>query len=181
MKNFILLVSAFFVAAATCLSAGERNHGELNAEFRTRGYKGNAAYTNHYIIWQGVETSHGYMFNEHHYIGAGIGVFMAPVDEIPTFGRIYADYTAYFRKRNSTPVAGIKTGFCRALNYDRDDHGRFKFRNAAEIEPTIGWSWTMKSGKGLLLNVAYPFYFTSSQNTKFTLWALPKLSFGIEF
>ena len=126
---------------------------------------------------QGIETSHGYMFNRHHYLGAGVGAFFLPLDNVPAFGRVFAEYNAYIKEKGSTPTAGVKLGFCHALNYNND----CKFRNAAEIEPALGWSWTLKSGKGLLLGLSYPFYVTSKPETKVSIYGMPKISFGIEF
>ena len=73
--------------------------GKDAKSFRQTGYKGSVLYTNHYLVWQGVETSHGYMFNEHHYLGAGAGFMLAPIDNVPTFGRGFVDYNAYICKK----------------------------------------------------------------------------------
>ena len=173
MRRILIFMFAI-VLIATQLSA--KGAGEEAKSFRQTGYKGSVLYTNHYLVWQGVETSHGYMFNEHHYLGAGAGLMLAPIDNVPTFVRVFADYNAYICKKRSTPTAGIKAGFCRALNYDDS----FKFRNAAEIEPNIGWSWTLKSGNGLLLNVGCPVYLTKKSDAV-SAYVMPKLSFGIEF
>ena len=50
-----------------------------------------------------------------------------------------------------------------------------------ELEPSVGWSWTLQSGKGLLLGLSYPFYVTSKPNTTVSIYGMPKISFGIEF
>lgn len=101
--------------------------------FRARGYKGNVSYTNQYFVWQGIETSHGYMFNFHHYLGGGVGAFLAPVDDVPpAFAYAFADYTAYFLNKKSTPFAGIKVGVCQALD-EKDVNGHFKFSMATPL------------------------------------------------
>lgn len=176
MKKIILFIS-FLVTFVVGLSAQSSYPKDDISYFRSRGYKGNALYTNHYIVWQGVETSHGYMFNSHHYLGAGVGAFFLPLDKVPAFGRVFVEYNAYFREKASTPIAGVKAGFCHAMNYNND----CKFRNAAELEPSVGWSWTLQSGKGLLLGLSYPFYVTSKPNTTVSIYGMPKISFGIEF
>lgn len=168
MKTKILVTLALVFLAMANLSAQESDSG-----FRSQGYKGNVMYTNHYIVWQGVETSHGYMFNSHYYLGAGVGLFILPTDVAPVFGRVFAEYDVYFLDKGSTPTAGLKAGFCHSINYSSGN----KFRNAAEIEPSLGWSWTLKSGKGLLLELGYPLYATSNTS----IIGMPKISFGIEF
>ena len=35
---------------------------------------------------------------------------LAPIDNVPTFGRVFVDYNAYICKKRSTPTAGIKAG-----------------------------------------------------------------------
>ena len=176
MKKIIVFLS-LFLSSMISLSAQDTCQKEVNSDFRSRGYKGSILYTNHYFVWQGIETSHGYMFNRHHYLGAGVGAFFLPFDSMPAFGRVFAEYNAYIKEKSSTPTAGVKLGFCHALNYNSDR----KFRNAAEIEPALGWSWTLKSGKGLLLGLSYPFYVTSKPETKVSIYGMPKISFGIEF
>ena len=60
MKKIILFIS-FLVTFVVGLSAQSSYPKDNISNFRSRGYKGNALYTNHYIVWQGVETSHGYI------------------------------------------------------------------------------------------------------------------------
>lgn len=177
MKIKIIVFLSLLLSSMISLSAQDTCQKEVNSDFRSRGYKGSVLYTNHYLVWQGIETSHGYMFNRHHYLGAGVGAFFLPFDSMPAFGRVFAEYNAYIKEKNSTPTAGVKLGFCHALNYNSG----CKFRNAAEIEPALGWSWTLKSGKGLLLGLSYPFYVTSKPETKVSIYGMPKISFGIEF
>ena len=148
--------------------------------FRSRGYKGNVSYTNQYLVWQGVETSHGYRFDSHHYLGGGAGVFLAPIDDVPpAFAYVFVDYTGYFLNKKNTPFAAIKTGVCQALD-EKNADGDFKFSVAATVEPVFGWSWGLKSGKGLLLSISSPL-FISGDRYSTTVQMMPKLSFGFEF
>lgn len=61
IKKFALIIVAIFFVLYSCetLYAQERNHG----------YQGSVSYSNMALLWNGIETSHGYMFNEHHYLG----------------------------------------------------------------------------------------------------------------
>lgn len=145
--------------------------------FRARGYKGSVTISNMGIIWCGLDSSHGYMFNAHHYLGGGVGVMISPFGSPPAFFfHIYADYNAYWFDRKSTPVAGIRIGYVRSSK-----RGNL---SAFELEPSIGWSWGTKSGYGLALClgldiITVPVNFTESSSLPFT--ALPKLNFAFEF
>ena len=74
------------------------------------------------------------------------------------------------------PKADFRENTNLALNYSTN----CEFRDAAVIEPGIGWSWTLKSGNGLLLNIACPVFLTRKMDVVST-YVMPKLSFGIEF
>lgn len=50
---------------------------------RSAGYRGSLTLTDQYLAIIGFETSHGYMFNEHHYLGAGVGGFFIPTYYCP--------------------------------------------------------------------------------------------------
>ena len=71
---------------------------------RSAGYRGSLTLTDQYLAIIGFETSHGYMFNEHHYLGAGVGGFFIPTDNLPCFGQVFADYRAYLSDKASTMV-----------------------------------------------------------------------------
>lgn len=147
--------------------------------FRETGYKGSVSYTNQYIFWQGLETSHGYMFNEHHYLGVGAGIFLLPIDNVPSFTNVFIDYHAYIKDKKSTPVVGIKLGFMHALTMASDDSKGFLFRNGLQIEPGFLWSWGLKSGNGLVLGLHADTCIFKEDNL--SVGILPKLSFGFEF
>jgi len=147
--------------------------------FRERGYKGNVSYTNMFFVWNGFDTSHGYMFNEHHYLGGGTGFCIVPDGlDFPTFVHLYADYHAYCFKKASTLVAGIKLGYAKSVLPESWD------LNAFELEPNIGWSWGLKSGHGITLSLG-AYIITSTVNiteiSSSAVAALPRLSLSFEF
>lgn len=149
--------------------------------FRNQGYKGSVTYTNHCILFNGFETSHGYMFNEHHYLGGGVGAFvLVPVDDLPAFLKVYADYHAYIRDKKSTPVVGVKFGFAHSfvMAHGSDANG-MTFINAMNVEPEVAWSWGLKSGYGLKLGLHADAYLFDYD--KLDIAILPKLSFSFEF
>ena len=112
-----------------------------NSNGRSRGYHGNLAITNHLGVFIGAETSHGYMFDGHNYLGLGIGGFVLPNNNHPTYMNTFIDYHNYV-KDNNTLVLGVKAGWSHAFNYQKDSG--IKFENGILCEPNIGWSWCFK-------------------------------------
>lgn len=167
-------VAVLFVMFAACTAAFSQI-----PSFRERGYKGNISYTNMLIVWNGFDTSHGYMFNEHHYLGGGVGFFFVPDGlDFPTIVHFYADYHAYCFKKSSTLVAGIKIGYADSVH---PTNGNI---NALELEPNVGWNWGLKSGYGITLSlgiytVTVPVNFTESSSIPFS--AIPRMSLAFEF
>lgn len=149
--------------------------------FRNQGYKGSVTYTNHCIVFNGLETSHGYMFNEHHYLGGGVGAFvLTPVEELPTFMKVFVDYQAYIKDKKSTPVVGAKLGFVHSFVMARGAQSNgMTFINAMNVEPGVAWSWGLKSGCGLKLGLHADTYLFDYDELDIAI--LPKLSFGFEF
>lgn len=170
IKKFTLIFAAIIFVSYSC--------GDLYAQERNRGYQGSVSYSNMALQWNGIETSHGYMFNEHHYLGAGAGIFVIPFSKPEGFlGHVFVDYHAYWFDKKSTPTAGLKIGYIRSFP-DKDD-----LQNV-EIEPNIGWSWILKSGNALALSsgvniVPESIHFTETESLPFTL--APCLRFGFEF
>lgn len=171
IKKLALIIVAIFFVLYSCetLYAQERNHG----------YQGSVSYSNMALLWNGIETSHGYMFNEHHYLGAGVGFLAAiPFSKPEGFlGHIFVDYHAYWFDKKSTPMAGVKIGYICSF----PDKGNLQ---NVEIEPNVGWSWILKSGNALALSlganiIPEPIHFTENDSLPFTI--APCLCFGFEF
>ena len=171
MKTLKNLTIAAAILLAT-LTAGAQTKAKLPS-YRSKGYAGSVSFTDQYLVWLGIDTSHGYMFNEHHYLGAGAGFFLAPIDDVPpTLVHVFGEYKAYFLKKKSTPTAGIRTGICTTVT----KHSGYVFSQAWELEPNIGWDWGLKNGKGLNLSIGATMM-VANRN----IVAMPKLSFGIHF
>ncbi|MBQ5639773.1 MAG: hypothetical protein IIV12_02620 [Bacteroidales bacterium] len=104
MKKLLTVVGAFALLSF-CVSA--QTVSEIPS-YRQKGYAGSVSFTNQYIVWLGLDTSHGYMFNEHHYLGGGLGFFLAPIDEVPpTLFHAFVEYKSFWRKKASTPLLKI--------------------------------------------------------------------------
>lgn len=165
-----------YVLVAFCLCFSFCMHAQSvsgSSPVREKGYRGSVSFTDLELIWMGFDTSHGYMFNGHNYLGAGAGLFMAPIYDLPMYGHLFIDYHAYFLKKRSTPSAGIKLGYCFSICGDY----RNIFNRAAELEPNVGWSWALRNNRGLNLSVgAAVFIYGKSEAV-----ALPKVSFAFEF
>ena len=157
-----------------------------NKNYRDQGYKGSVAISDQIGIFVGVETSHGWMINNHHYLGVGAGGFVYPDGRsYPAFAEVYLDYGAYFSNKRSTPVAGIKAGYINALHFGKTINGtvsKYSFEKGITIQPLVGWSWGLESGVGLTLGLSANIVAPIGQNkgTK-PLYAIPKLSFAFEF
>lgn len=143
---------------------------------RSAGYKGSVTLTDQYFVIVGFETSHGYMFNEHHYLGAGVGGFFIPTDNLPRFGQVFVDYRAYLSDKPSTMVLGVKAGFCHAFKTNDGNHHGYSFMNAATLEPSLGWIWGGKKGNGFGISLG-----GQVLAHKDDVSVLPKLNFFYEF
>ena len=149
-------------------------------DFRSKGYKGSVSLTDHYGVFVGAETSHGYMFDSKNYLGVGFGGFVLPNDAHPVFLDFFVDYQHYFKNERSTPMVSIKSGFSHSINYA--DTPGVKYGNALLLEPNVGWSWGLKSGKGLTLALGSTLYFpVGASRTDRKVLPLPKLTFSFEF
>ena len=170
IKKLALIVAIYFVSySCETLYAQERN----------KGYQGSISYSNMALLWNGIETSHGYMFNEHHYLGAGVGLLAAiPFSKPEGFlGHIFVDYHAYWFDKKCTPMAGVKIGYIRSF----PDKGNLQ---NVEMEPNIGWSWILKSENALAISlganiVPESIHFTETDSLPFTI--APCLCFVFEF
>ena len=148
---------------------------------RSKGYRGSISITDHFGVWVGGETSHGYMFDTKNYLGAGVGGFVFPNGDLnPYFGTIFTEYRHYLKDKPSTFVFGAQAGVLHSFTYAKDYD--VKFKNAPYFEPTIGWTWGLKNGLGLNLDLgAMILHPMGDARTDSKILAMPKLSFGIEF
>ena len=74
MKKCFLQLSITLTALCGALTMSAQESSP-----RSAGYRGSVTLTDQYFVIVGFDTSHGYMFNEHHYLGAGVGGFFIPV------------------------------------------------------------------------------------------------------
>ena len=157
------------------LQSADRGHKSNTDIYRAKGYRGSVSITDQYVVWIGFDTSHGYMFNEHHYLGAGVGLFLAPTGFFPLFGHTFVEYNAYILKRASTPTAGIKVGFMGFLG--EMDPGitlySWYLQKSAELEPNIGWSWAFNEDMGIRLSLGAAIFILPL--------AMPKLTIAFDF
>lgn len=177
MKRILTII--ILLACAVSMSAQENS--EVPA-YRNKGYAGNVSISNQLIFIYGFGTSHGYMFNEHHYLGGGVGFYATtlgnhdkPVEEqksIYMSFQAFAEYKSYWLKKRSTPTAGLKVGY-----------SAYPLVRAFEVEPYIGWDWGLKNGKGISAALGATLFPAEIDSYKdiFSYSTLLKLSVGFNF
>ena len=175
MNHFSKVLLAGVLIVVSFIGASAQN------DYRSQGYKGSVSITDHFGVFVGAETSHGYMFNRNVYLGAGIGGYIFPNGtENPSFGEAFLDFHSYLRNKKGTPVVGLKTGYMHGFDYE--NKGGMKLQNGLFVEPNVGWSWGLRSGHGLTVGlggkVIAPL---GDKRTDQKALFMPKLSIGFEF
>lgn len=170
----ILAAIALLLSLAATANAQTRN-------YRDPGYKGSISLTDQYLVFLGLETSHGYMFDSNNYLGAGANYSFPLVKGKvrPNCLTTFVDYHRYMSDSPSSLVLGAKAGYMFMLGKennanDGDPYGSFY------AEPNVGWSWTLGNGCGLTASVGAALY-TKSQSSGNEFLAMPKLTVGFEF
>ena len=175
MNRISKVLLAGVLIVTSCIGASAQN------DYRSKGYKGSVSITDHYGVWLGAETSHGYMFNRNIYLGAGIGGYIFPNGtENPYFGEAFLDFHSYLRNKKGTPVVGLKTGFMHGFDFEKKDG--MTLENGLFVEPNVGWSWGLRSGPGVTIGRGgtgiAPL---GDKRTDKKALLMPKISFGFEF
>lgn len=168
MKRFI------FTVIFSCILINSAVAQDTVPAYRAKGYKGNVSYINRYLLWNGVETSHGYMFNERYYVGGGIGFgAMAWGDKAIITGSIFAEGEAYWLPRNNTPTTAVRLNYIR--NFSGSTHNIF-------ADVTVGWSWGVGSHYGISANagVSIP-VFSGTSWVLSDILLIPILSVSFDF
>ncbi len=127
-----------YIITAVALVVGSIDASAQVPAFREKGYKGNVGIIT-FFYFPGITSSHGYMFNGTHYLGAGITSLVTPSSHPEFLVGPVIEYQAYILKRNSTPVVGVKLVGLAQLND--------KVAYAAGFSPTFGWSWGIGSNR----------------------------------
>ena len=173
MKRILLSIAAITVITAVCISEASAQ----TPKFREKGYKGNVGITT-YVFIPGITSSHGYMFNGTHYLGAGFTSLIYPSSHPEILVGPFIEYQAYILKRNSTPVVGVKlvglAQFDESVAY------------GAGFSPTFGWSWGIGSNRqfGIMPYIgitALCDISSSIEDEEFTPVILPNLGVLFEF
>lgn len=176
LRTIILTVA--LCALPVCMSAKTERE---TPSYRQKGYAGSISIADMFIYFAGLDTSHGYMFNEHHYIGGGLEMYFTPTfwPAVVSYIEPYIEYKAYFLKRGSTPTASIRAGYCVGAIVDRQVEKPdviYADGMCFELNPALGWDWGLKNGKGLTLSLGAQLMLAD-----YEVLALPKISFGFCF
>ena len=163
------------------ICANARKSNEIPA-YRQKGYAGSVAVSDMFLFFAGFDTSHGYMFNEHHYLGGGFEAYVL----VPflNYSFVYCvepfvEYKAYFLKRRSTPTASLRSGYCigGSIYYtDNNDTQTPSTSGQFALNPSLGWDWGLKCGKGLSLSMGLVLLTDMSE-----INYAPEISFGFNF
>lgn len=176
MKRILTII---LLACAVSMSA--QDNSEISS-YRNKGYSGSVSFTDQALILLGLDTSHGYMFDEHHFLGGGIGFYAAPIKGNPIGYHVHAEYKYYWFKRNSTPTASVKLGYGGAILTDKDYHSdAFMPYGNYKLEPNIGWDWGLKNGNGFSLSLGADILINEILTKDMYAIVLPKISLGIMF
>ncbi len=88
MKKRLFATALLFTCASFIWSASASEQDEIH---RSAGYRGSISLTDQYLFWVGFDTSHGWMFDEHHYLGGGVGFATVPDGFWPTIAHVFVD------------------------------------------------------------------------------------------
>ncbi len=173
------LTSKFLSAVFILITACSISFAQT-PDFRNKGYKGSASIIDLLGVFLGAETSHGYMFDSHNYLGAGVSGFFLLGDQNPFYLNFFADYQHYFGNKKSAPVLAFKAGYSRAVNYDT--FFEVTYKNGVLLEPSFGWNWGFKSGKGLTFSLGCSSVIPVGESrTSRKILPLPKIALAFEF
>ena len=169
MRRFALRAAAVAILAGCCLAVSAQA-----PSFRSRGYKGNVGIQT-FELMPGILTSHGYMFNGHHYLGAGFNATVFPDNDFEMAISPFIEYQAYFLKRNSTPVAGIKLEHLTYLESGSIHH-------YIGLSPNFGWSWGIGSRRqfGIMPYIGCALFFDYAEGFDLSILN-PYLGVAFEF
>lgn len=182
----ILMVSIFsFIIEAKEPSKGYRGFVEVNADFGSyEAYRNTnntfmEEYNAHYMLY-GISTSHGYQFNPHFFVGAGVWIQAGAGNVLhrlawPVFIQGRTDWTfgkvpLYFDLRLGGTIYGqtIDSGDDKLL-----------------ISPTVGyrldWGKRVSANFGIGISIHGCDDGGIHGGTHYTLYPLPTFRFGIEF
>ena len=176
--------------------------GAQTKDDREPGFKGSASLSfqkySSATYGPGIAVSLGYMFDRKHYLGGELEAYsdfiyfqglkkedgsrVEPVyfwSELkPSFWnyRLSADYRFYVLERRSTPVVGVRVG---------SDFGDLTYFKGFFLRPSVGWSWTLPSGNGLMVSAGVDLYHSiepwDGGPGPAWLQLFPKLSVSYEF
>lgn len=184
--------AAFIMAMFACMaSLSAQTKDEVKADkakarkeipaYRQKGYAGSVSLNSELVYALGLETSHGYMFNVHHYLGAGVGFNILPMLYPPPsttayFTRIFVEYKAFILKRSNTPVLGVRAAFSPVWWKSAD--GQMEMRDVVWIDPGFGWDWKLKDNLGLNVGIGVNLMYNITNDI---FGALPRVSLGFQF
>ena len=179
--------SKLLAAASLLLVLGASAANAQTSEFRDPGYKG-SVYVGGNLLTGGekasffpsIGTSHGYMFGDQFYLGAGLQYDFLKKPQTSAF----ADLQYFTSDSPNSLVLGLKAGVAGAWSKDKlasapaDAKGKLHVEKAwAFVTPSVGYSWTLDNGCGLTAAVGTAVNFKKGEKVNFA----PQLTLAFEF
>lgn len=178
MKKIVLLVLVL------CLGLPLRGQevadslllGEQVPSGRGKGYQNSITLSGTYlgspIPITALDFSHGYRFNQYHYVGGGAALILPYVGAFVPY--LYTQYRVWWFPKRSTPYASLKLGYIGVI-------GNNNFFGAPFITPDLGWEWGLTSGGGISLSLGMIGLMSIDRDLEIFLYPIPILSLTFRF
>lgn len=149
--------------------------GEQVASGRGKGYQNSITLSGTYlgspIPITALDFSHGYRFNQYHYVGGGAALILPYIGVFVPY--LYTQYRVWWFPKRSTPYASLKLGYIGVINNT--------VFGAPFITPDLGWEWGLTSGGGISLSLGMIGLMETDGDLEMFLFPIPILSLTFRF
>lgn len=135
-----------FLAALFCML-----QPNADAQVRTKGYHGSNSFIDQNLLYVGLETVHGYMFNEFFYLGAGVSISSTPLLMPLSDFELFLQGTAFVKHGRHSPLIGVKVS--RVLE---GEEYRMLYMSKYAVNFDLGWYFETRSGRGMSASLGIP-------------------------
>ena len=149
--------------------------GEQVPSGRGKGYQNSITLSGTYlgspIPITALDFSHGYRFNQYHYVGGGAALILPYIGVFVPY--LYTQYRVWWFPKRSTPYASLKLGYIGVINNT--------VFGAPFITPDLGWEWGLTSGGGISLSLGMIGLMETDGDLEMFLFPIPILSLTFRF
>lgn len=121
------------------------------AQIRTKGYHGSNSFIDQNLLYAGLETMHGYMFNEFFYLGAGASISSMPFQMPISDFELFLQGTAFVKQGRHSPLIGARVS--RVL--EGEDY-QILYMSKYAVSFDFGWYFETRSGRGMSASLGIP-------------------------